>query len=212
MASDDNEDAGATPASGTANGLIAFLGWVIDNDYMATATASGLRTGAKKVLEVESDLDGLDIRHAELDDILHRFRTRNRGKMKDKSVEVYEQRFRQSVEMYRKWLNSEKDWLPATRRRSAAPGNGQVKAAAAQPVPTRTEMPTEPQAPGMITYPFPIRPGLQGKITLPEDLSRREAERIAAFINTLAFDEHQQTAVREPLAITSGESEGFRRG
>jgi hypothetical protein len=41
----------------------------------------------------------------------------------------------------------------------------------------------------MITYPFPIRPGMQGKITLPEDLTRREVQRIAAFVGTLATDD-----------------------
>jgi hypothetical protein len=41
----------------------------------------------------------------------------------------------------------------------------------------------------MIKYPFPIRPGLQGTITLPEDLSMREAKRIAAFVSTLAIED-----------------------
>ena len=43
-------------------------------------------------------------------------------------------------------------------------------------------------APGLITYPFPIRSGIQGKITLPEDLTSREADRINAFIKTLAVE------------------------
>jgi hypothetical protein len=41
----------------------------------------------------------------------------------------------------------------------------------------------------MITYPIVIRPGVHGKITLPEDLTPREARRIAAIIPTLALDE-----------------------
>ena len=42
--------------------------------------------------------------------------------------------------------------------------------------------------PTLITYPFPLRGGLQVKITLPEDLTEREARRIAAFVVTLVSD------------------------
>lgn len=50
----------------------------------------------------------------------------------------------------------------------------------------------------MITYPLPIRRGVQGRLVLPEDLSKKEAQRIANFVAALAFDER--------LAITAGES------
>jgi len=53
----------------------------------------------------------------------------------------------------------------------------------------------------MITYPFPIRPGLRGSIQLPEDLTAREASRIAAFIATLAVEEEPEPVA--PLAIES---------
>jgi len=110
----------ASPMSGTARGLLAFLDFVIEKHYMRDATASALKTGVKKVLEVEDDLDSIDMRHVDLDEIILRFRNRNRGKLSDKSLSVYEQRIRQSVDMYLRWLNHESEWLPARTRSATA--------------------------------------------------------------------------------------------
>jgi hypothetical protein len=166
---------GAEAASGTGAGLVAFLGYVIERDYMKAATASALRTGVKKVLEVVDNPDDLDIRTPGVDDILHRFKTRNWGKISEKSIEVYEQRFRQSVDMYAKWLAHDKDWLPSSARRSstkASTGGGsaprpQAKSVERQPAQLATPTTTAPAAAGMITNPCPIRPGVHGKVTLP---------------------------------------------
>lgn len=189
-------EAEPNPSSGTAQGLIDFLSWVIEHDYMNTATASALRTGVKKVLESENDLNAVDIRHANVDDILLRFRNRNRGKMKDKSVEVYESRFKSSCQMYIKWLDGDKDWNPtASRPRRVSNGDRRSTKQASSPAapvsPEHEDTVHTPAAPGLITYPFPIRSGVQGKITLPEDLTKREADRIGAFIKTLAFDDNE---------------------
>lgn len=202
----------AEPQSATGAGLISFLSnVVIEKNYMKMATASALRTGAKKVLEVVDSLDDLDIRTADIDDILHRFKSRNWGKISDKSIEVYEQRFRQSVDMYTKWLAHDKDWLPRSSRRSstkASTGGGSAartpaKSGEAQPEQQAPATPATP-SPSMITCPFPVRPGVHGKVTLPEDLTQREAHRVAAFIATLAFDEPAEAKALP--ATTRGET------
>lgn len=196
------------PVSGTAQGLIDFLAWASDNHYVNTSSASALRTGVKKVLEVEPDLDAIDIRHADIDDILLRFHNRARGKMKDRSVDVYESRFRSSIDMYIKWLDKDKDWIPASSRaRKATTSGGAVK----RQVPlidTTTAVAVDehstssaPSGPGVITYPFPIRAGLQGRITLPENLTPREADRISAFIKTLAMED-ESVYEHSPRAIS----------
>ena len=191
------------PGSGTAQGLIDFLSWVIDNNYMNAATGGALRTGVRKVLEAESDLDAIEIRHADIDDILHRFRNRVRGTMKDRSVEVYESRFRSSIEMYIKWLDKDKDWMP-TQTRTRKPSST-TKRQATEPQATTEHVDEHdqlaPSGPGVITYPFPIRAGLQGRITLPENLTRREADRISAFIKTLAMED-ETVYEHSPRAIS----------
>jgi len=39
-----------------------------------------------------------------------------------------------------------------------------------------------------ITYPFPLRPGVLASVDLPADLTTREADRLVAFIKSLAMD------------------------
>lgn len=193
------------PGSGTAQGLTDFLSWATEKNYLTAPTGSSLRTGVNKVLEAEADLNAIDIRHADMDDILHRFQNRAKGKLKDRSVEVYESRFRTSVEMYIRFLNKEKDWAPApSRTRKSTSSGGSVKRQEqATTVVAVGEDATSsaPSSPGVITYPFPIRPGLQGRITLPENLTRREADRISAFIKTLAMED-EIIYEHSPRAIT----------
>lgn len=198
----------STVTDGSGGGLIAFLGWTIDKNELVDATASALRTGCMKVLSVENGWEDLDLRTADLDGILSRFKIKHRMDMKDRTREQYEQRFRQSVEMYVKWLDDDPTWKPAQRKRATSTnggGNGNKPSPAPASVPSAApvEIPTKqaPPQPGMITYPFPIRPGLRGSIQLPEDLTTREASRIAAFIATLAVEDEAETA--PPLAIES---------
>jgi len=208
---------GVGVSSGTAAGLIAFLDHLIKRNEVVPTTGSALRTGCRKVLDVEPNLSSVDIRNGDLDDLVRRFYIKYRGSIKDKSLSTYEQRFRQSAEMYRKWLNSE-DWRPASARRRQVPNGG-----AAKPDPGRSK----PAAPGgipasglpdpvdagpaelpstdMITYPFPIRPGLQGKITLPEDLTRREAKRISAFVAALVSEDDDLVPEDGRLANTTSD-------
>lgn len=202
---------GTTPSAkdGSGGGLIAFLNWTIDKDELVDATASALRTGCVKVLSVEDDWQDLDLRTANLDNIVSRFRTRHRLDMKERTLDQYEARLRQSVEMYLKWLDGDATWKPSQRKKAAASnggnGGGKKAAPAAVRVPAalHPEVPVQPDPPkaGMITYPFPIRPGLRGSIQLPEDLTEREAKRIGAFIATLALEDEPEPVV--PLAIES---------
>ncbi len=200
---------GRTPAAkeGSGGGLIAFLNWTIDKDELVDATASALRTGCVKVLSVEDDWQDLDLRTANIDNIVARFRNRHRLDMKERTLDQYDQRLRQSVEMYLKWLDGDPTWKPAQRKKAASTnggnGGGNMVAPVSAPALTQPEVPVQQDPPkaGMITYPFPIRPGLRGSIQLPEDLTAREASRIAAFIATLAVEEEPENIA--PLAIES---------
>lgn len=184
------------PSTGTGAGMIAFLDYAIKRKEMVEATAVALRTGCKKVLEIEDDSNTVDLKTADVDDIIRRFRNGARGQMKDRSIDQYEQRFRQTVDMYRKWLVDDPTWRPAGRAPKTANGSSTARAATPRNTVTPvqgggTGMPRhdEPAAPGMITYPIPIRPGVHGRIVLPEDLTTREAQRIAQFVAALAFEE-----------------------
>jgi hypothetical protein len=200
------EETGAA-TSGTGSGLLEFLSWTIRKNELVDATASALRTGCQKVLSVEDDPGAVDLRAVDIDNVIGRFRNRNRLEMKERTLDQYEQRFRQSVDMYIKWLDDDPTWKPAQRKRTPGTSSGSIGPRTTEKNPVRTNdqvvtprTPTiddHPHQPGMITYPFPIRPGLQGKISLPEDLTTREAKRIGAFLTALAVEEDPA-----PRAIT----------
>lgn len=199
------------PNEGTGRGMVAFLTMAIRKNDIVDATGSALRTGVRKVLETDEELESTKVQDYDVEEIIRRFRIRNRASMKDASLNEYEKRFRQVVDMYSKWLNDDPDWRPkarSSRPRAAKPaasngtsnGNGRVKAAPASvnagPVGMVESAPTPPV--GMVTYPYPVRPGMLAQITLPEDLTSKEAERVAKFVASLAFEER--------LAITAGPS------
>ena len=194
----------ASPSSGTGAGMIAFLNFLIRKNEMVEATAVALRTGCRKVLDTDDDWANIDIRTLDVDGLITRFRNKSRGDLADRSVSNYEQRFRSTVEMYRKWLDDDPTWRPSARTRSTAAAtkrtataNGTKAEAAAPVAEAKTETPHAPHVAGMVTYPLPIRPGVQGRLVLPEDLTAKEAKRIANFVSALAFEEQ--------LAITAGD-------
>lgn len=185
---------------GTGGALIDFLNWTIKKNEMVESTAVALRTGCQKVLSTESDPDAVDLRTTDIDALVNRFRNRHRLDIKDRTLDQYEQRFRQSVDMYFKWLEGDQTWKPSQRKRqspgapskfSSSRGNGTPLSIASVEA---TQDVASQRGTRMITYPFPIRAGIQGSITLPEDTSLREAERIAAFVAALAVDSNSDSS------------------
>lgn len=202
----------ADPKSGTGSGMIAFINWAMRKNEILENSAIALRTGARRVLETDESLFDKDVRTLDVDETARRFRNKQRGgEFKDTSIEDYVRRFKQLVEMYIKWLDGDVSWRPPQRRTASRPGdkieNGQKKSTrSSTPVPaqaTVTGLTVVDNTPGtdisgvqMVTYPYPVRLGLMAQLTLPVDLTSKEAERLAKFVASLAFDER--------LAITAG--------
>lgn len=195
---------------GSAQGLLDFLTWTGDKHEIVESTASALRTGCQKVLSVEDDLLHLDLRSADIDNIVERFRVSSRVKMKPRTVDQYEQRFRQSVDMYQRYLNGDPDWKPSARARTnTSSGKAGAKRAASvkqshanaksTTVPKPANGDQESRVSDLIAYPFPLRLGLTAQVHLPADLTSREARRLAAFIAALSVDDAQDSPPGDAL-------------
>jgi hypothetical protein len=193
--------------------MIAFFNWAIKQHELVENTAVALRTGAKRVLETDEAFFAADMRTLEIEDAIRRYRIKSKGSpdFKEASVEEYARRFKQSVEMYVKWLNDDPTWRPPARKAASAkaPAKNGGSAKAAQPtatvpvvVPSQTSaldgaaVEHMPPSVEMVKYPFLVRPGLRVHVELPADLTAKEAERVAKFVASLAFEER--------LAITAG--------
>jgi len=204
----------AEPNSGTGAGMIAFINWAIRKNELVENSAVSLRTGAKRVLETDESLFEADMRTLDVEDVIRRFRNKYRGndQFKEASIDDYARRFKQSVEMYIKWLSGDTSWRPPARKSTPAkaqPKNGGAAKAAQPAVSAPAVVPPQPTPPvaesvgaaalpgvEMVKYPFLVRPGVRVHVELPADLTPKEAQRVAKFVASLAFD--------EMLAITAG--------
>mgnify|MGYP000063921759 FL=1 len=157
-------------------------------------------TGCTRVLEAVPELRTEDLRNIDMDQRLLQFRNKSKGKYADKTLEAYRKRFEQSVSMYCSWLVDEKDWMTVRPRRQSS--NRQTVSAAAL-APTGAQQlsdsagTAEQRSSPMVTYPLPIRSGLKATLILPEDLTEREAARVAQFVKALAFENPATSGLAE---------------
>jgi hypothetical protein len=185
-------------SDGTGGGLFEFLDWAEGKHELPKTTVNNWRGAAKNVLAIEEDYEALDLRSLDLDDFLRRFEIASRTKYKSDSLSAYKGRFRKAVESYRLWLSQSPDWkgAPAPARATAngsSTSSGTARATVAKPRTTAGSS-REPM-PGTIDHTFPLRPGVYARLSLPEDMTSRDAKRLSAFISSLAFEEQ--------LAITA---------
>jgi hypothetical protein len=133
-------------------------------------------------------------------DTLRRWETKRKGDFSPGSLTTYKTRFRRAIEEYGKWYENPSGYRPDAKQRSRTPvrtgrNGGSVAPAGTETAETQTT-PTftsaiAPKTTPVLTYPFPLRPGVLARLELPSDLNKRESKRLCAFIDSLADDEPQ---------------------
>lgn len=177
--------------SGTSEGAIAFLHVSVDRGDIPAPQGTNLRTGFKKVLEIAGE-ESVDLRAADLDDLIRRFNVKGKLKLKDESRQTYEKRFRTAVDWYLRFLDDDPTWKPSvTKRAKSTPSSTSARKAA----PVASIPQTRPSSVQTITgarmtpFPVPLRPGVEAQLLLPADLTDREAKRIAKIVEALGGGE-----------------------
>jgi hypothetical protein len=174
---------------------------------MNPKTAHARAVAVRQVLSVDdAQPDSVDIRILDIDDVLERWETLNRTKYATRSLEVYRSRFRNAVTSYIAWLDKRPDWKTAGRKklvvkkRSPQIGNGSKEprtrevrsTSSSSRVRERSEREPAHDVASLVTpmipYEVPLRSNLRARLVLPEDLTRADADRLANFIQSLAFD------------------------
>lgn len=187
----------------TGGGLIAFLDAAIAKGWLNVSTAKALRTATTKVLQIEAGWESIDLRSVEIDAMFQRFQNLRRNEYGDDSLRVYRTRFGQAVKMYVARLDGDANWQsygPATKRASAVRTNGDSAAKPKKSVAKKTE-PAPPRATevapevhkvesaSLMRFPFPLRDDLDAVLSLPRDLTKAEAQRLSAFLSSLARED-----------------------
>jgi hypothetical protein len=187
---------GGNLGSGTVAGLMAFLDWVVRQNYATPSTITPLKSAAKQVFEtVEGDgkIDGVDVRSLDVGEYFGRFQVAMKasGRINPDSVRAYRNRFGRALELYNDYLTTGDK--PKLRSRTTSRPR---RERAARPSPSPASGTAEPAADvpssNMISYPFPLESGEVANLRLPKRLERRDAARLTTFINALTFDPQKQ--------------------
>jgi hypothetical protein len=150
------------------------------------------------VLKIDPEWESTDLRKLNVEEHLRRFDNLTKHEVSPRSLALYGQRFGRARHLYLSYLDNPKEFQAPKRgsgKRKKGTGDGRA-AAAAGASGTQVKLPADPHgrstteqpAKDLVSYPFPIRPGLLAQISLPADLSKAEAKRLAAFVKSLAMD------------------------
>lgn len=171
-----------------------------------------------------------DVREADVEDLVQRFQIKAGMRYTPRSLTTYKSRFRSAVSMYLAYMKDPGGWRPPRPQsaRISPPRIAEPRIAEARIAPsvlsprrprrqdTRASVPTEatinvdsfaPATGGsddLVSFPFPIRREsgvVMAMLTLPADLTMKEAERISAHLRTLAVPE--QLALPRPSGSDS---------
>jgi hypothetical protein len=202
--------------SGTAEGLLQFLDYVVDKKYGTSSAVHPLKSAARQVFSMieGDDYGSVDVRELNLEEYLRRFATGARGNLKEESIRSYQRRFERAHEAYLDFVQTGKTPAfrdgprasTAARKMAARHKTGSRKDSAEAPAPeapspalgSGSGAPREP----MIEYPFPLRSGQVAGFRLPVRLEKDDAERMATFIRSLVFEPMKQIGQGTPEAGT----------
>jgi hypothetical protein len=205
-----------------ANGkdLVDFWAWASKNGLMNGNTAGGLRSACKEVISAVAGDDGweeLDLTTIDPEDYALRFERLRMSKFKPASLGVYKARFKNGLQMYLDYLSNPSGWRytaerPARDRKRAAEPTGASGASAngnGSASPTSKAKNATASAANinndskqmMIEYPFPMRPDCVVTLSLPDNMTAREAERLGAFLKALAYDAPRELTTRSQSGV-----------
>lgn len=195
------------PVEGTAGAVLAFLDYTVAKGHVKRATAKAMQVAVREVLAA-AEGEGWErrsVRDLDVDDVLRRFQTLRAMKYKPESLHTYSQRFASAIRMYQEFSADPRSWRPTVRTRTVRSrprptpvDSERVSISEADVREVTAEEPVMTEIvhgrPALIPYPFPLRDGVLVSLHLPADLTRREASRLVAFIQSLAVDhEHSET-------------------
>lgn len=204
----------------TSAGLREFLDWAGGRGEINPTTAAALKGAVGQVLQVEDEPDQVDIRSVDVEDTLDRFENRFRTKYTSGSMSTYKTRFRQAVSMYLAWLDKDPAWKSVVRSRRSTSTASRTRVTNAgrgttsgpvDAVPTSGEAAAQ-EAPlvatsDLVRYHLPLRPDLIVQIELPVNLTKSDAERVASFVRSLAFDEPSSSGAPDVSVANTEEAD-----
>jgi hypothetical protein len=174
----------------TGKALVEHWNWAAEKGVMNKNTALGIRAAVTQVLSVVENWQDVDVMTLDVDDTFARFQNLKGREFKPEVLRTYQQRWRQAVVLFKKYVEDPSGWRPgAPRAPRATNGNGGSKSNGATTKAATVETVVQPlPATNLVEYPYPLRENQTVRLVLPRDLKSSEVKRLAAFMNTLTAD------------------------
>ncbi len=175
--------------------LARFIEFVVAKGLVHPATAQGWRVATMKVLEDLSPAEEEDVRRIDVEATFKNFLNRYPGRLSPASVGEYRRRVHRAIEEFGRWMDDPGSYAfrspvrsgraEARRRLDPAPGTADGAAMGGPPRP-RSGGARQPS--NSMALDYPLRSDLLAQVVVPRDLTVAEAERMGAFLLTLAVD------------------------
>ncbi len=204
-----NEKEGSM-GNGTAKGTIDYLQNLEAKGKASAGAIAPLKIAVSKVLQIVDgdDWENTNVRGIDVDDYMSRFANLTMGKYTSESLSAYKSRLTRALSWYLQFLEKP-GWTPDVSRRTATKKPAQKKTTLQTKVSEPNSATSPSQQPsstydqpidnsfgkiaGRIMYPYPLSDGQLIHISLPVHLSRADARRIGAFIESIAIDDPGDT-------------------
>lgn len=188
---------------GRAESAVLYLDNLVEKGKASKGAINPLKIAFTKVVQTINGKDAwtdTEVKSIDVDDYMNRFANLTLGKYSSESLTVYKSRVKKVVEWYVTFLEKP-GWAPEIQRRNRPVAKPAEQAAVSSGLPStpapeaaglvRPAAPAAPLAvsPDRITYPFPLMDGQLIHISLPVQLSKADARRIGAFVESIARDD-----------------------
>jgi len=173
----------------TVDDLLEFLDHAGDKGLMPAATAQALAVASRNVMGILSEQEKKDLSQLDVDSVIKRFNNKRARDFNPSSLKEYGRRVRKAVELFLSWREDPSSFSVKTRAKSGPLRKDRSHETAETP--DSDQGPADGVGvshPGTYNSSIPVRPGVVVTLSnVPHDLSKAEAERLAAFVKMLAI-------------------------
>jgi hypothetical protein len=183
---------------GRAKNVLEYLDNLIEKGKATSGAIKPLKIAFTKVVQTidGEEWESTEVKSIDVEDYMARFANLTMGKYSSNSLTEYKSRVNKVIGWYIQFLDKP-GWTPDIQKRNRTPkASSPTKAEQISVISPRSDdlrdvpqtMPSVVNAPGRILYPYPLLDGQLIHISLPIKLSKQDARRIGAFIESIAVE------------------------
>lgn len=192
---------------GKASSVIAYLKHLVEKGKLSEGAGKPLRIAFTKILQAVNgdDWQDTDVASIDVEEYMVRFTNLTLGTYSSDSLVAYKSRLNKVLSWYAQFLQ-EPGWSPqvgvSQKKSKSIPTVRPIKKRhiidrsvdldkaieAYTPPSTLSTIATS----HLVRYPFPLTSGLMAELALPQDLSRSDAKRLSAFIDSIVIEKEDK--------------------